>query len=76
MYFAAGAYTLSQLPIGQYEVTVTVPGFKKYVRSGLTVQVAQTIGLDIPLEVGQASESVKVNAEASLLKRRHHVDQG
>src|SRR5579871_3488911 len=53
-----GNYTLSQLPVGSYEVTVTVAGFKKYVRSGLTVQVAATVRIDIGLEVGGATESV------------------
>ena len=63
-----GNYTLSQLPAGAYEVAVTVPGFKKYVRTGLTVEVAATVRIDISLEVGSAQESVTVNAEAPLLK--------
>ncbi len=64
----AGVYTLSQLPVGTYEVSVTVPGFKKFVRQGLRVEVAQTLGIDISLEVGAASESVTVTGEASMLK--------
>src|SRR5579864_6866626 len=63
-----GNYTIPQLPVGTYEVTVTVSGFKKYTRTGLTVQVAQTSRVDISLEVGSATESVTVSAEASLLK--------
>jgi len=63
-----GNYTLAQLPVGPYEVNITASGFKKFVRSGFTVQVAQTIKLDAQLQVGAASESVTVSAEASLLK--------
>ena len=63
-----GNYTLTQLPVGPYEITATLTGFKKFVRSGLTVQVAQTMRIDIPLEIGASSESVTVSAEASLLK--------
>src|SRR6266849_6143834 len=37
-----GNYTIPQLPAGTYEVSVAVPGFKKYTRSGLVVEVAQT----------------------------------
>src|ERR1700760_2213471 len=37
---STGNYTLSQLPAGTYELSVNVPGFKKYLRQGLTVQVA------------------------------------
>lgn len=65
---ATGNYTLAQLPAGNYEINVSVPGFKKSVRQGLTVQVAQTLRIDIVLEVGNASESVTVSAEAPLLK--------
>lgn len=36
-----GNYTLTQLPGGVYELTVELPGFKKYVRQGVTVLAAQ-----------------------------------
>ena len=63
-----GNYTLAQLPAGTYEITVTVPGFKKFVRQNLTVQVAGTIRIDVILEVGTSSESVTVTEAAPLLK--------
>ncbi|MBZ5576222.1 MAG: carboxypeptidase-like regulatory domain-containing protein [Acidobacteriia bacterium] len=63
-----GNFTIPQLPVGVYELSVTVPGFKKYVRSGLTVAATQTIRVDIPLEVGAATDSVTVQADATLLK--------
>src|SRR5260370_14029299 len=65
---ATGNYALSELPVGNYEVTVSVPGFKQYVRRGLEVQAAQTYRVDIALEVGAASESVTVTEQAPLLK--------
>jgi hypothetical protein len=63
-----GNYTVGQLPAGPYELSVTVPGFKKYVRAGLQVEVAGTARIDAVLEVGAASESVTVEAAAPLLK--------
>jgi Carboxypeptidase regulatory-like domain len=63
-----GNYTIPQLPAGTYELTVTVPGFKRFVRPGLIVQAAETIRVDATLEVGNATESVTINAEAPLLK--------
>jgi hypothetical protein len=63
-----GAYTTINLPPGGYSVTVTVPGFKKFVRSGMSLAVAQTLGIDVSLEVGATNDSVTVSAEASLLK--------
>jgi len=63
-----GNYTIAQLPVGTYELSVTVSGFKKYVRTGIGVEVAGIDRIDVKLEVGATTESVVVNAEASLLK--------
>jgi hypothetical protein len=65
---ATGNYTLGQLPAGTYEVSVTVSGFKKFVRTGVVVQVAQIARVDSQLEVGATTESVTVQAEGGLLK--------
>jgi hypothetical protein len=62
-----GNYTISQLPAGRYEISLTAPGFKKYTRSGLTVEVAQVLRIDVPLEVGASTESVTITAAATLL---------
>src|SRR5262245_20137004 len=63
-----GNYTLAQLPSGIYQLSVELPGFKKYVRQGLTVQAAQIIRVDVALEVGNNTEEVTVEADAPLLK--------
>jgi hypothetical protein len=65
---STGNYTLPQLPVGVYQLTATQPGFKQYARTGITVMVAQTLRIDIPLEVGNISETVSVSADAPLLK--------
>jgi hypothetical protein len=65
---ATGNYTIAQLPAGNYDLTVTVMGFKKFVRTGLTVEVAGTLRVDAVLEVGSATESVTITAEAPMLK--------
>jgi hypothetical protein len=64
---ATGNYTVP-VPAGTYELTVTVPGFKKYVRPNIAVPVAQTLRIDVNLEVGSAAESVTVTEAAPLLK--------
>ena len=63
-----GNYTLPSVPVGVYDLSVEVPGFKKFVRQGIRVAVAETARIDIRLEVGAASESVTVTADAALLK--------
>lgn len=62
-----GNYTIGQLPPGPYELSVAVPGFKKFTRGGLTVQVAQILRIDVALQVGTATESVTVTEAAPLL---------
>jgi hypothetical protein len=63
-----GNYTLPQLPPGTYQLSVTVPGFKQFVRTGITVMSAQTLRIDVTLEVGNITETVTVNADAPLLR--------
>ncbi|MCU1339269.1 MAG: Cna B-type protein, partial [Bryobacterales bacterium] len=65
---STGNFSVLQLPVGTYEITVAVQGFKKYIRAGLQVGVAQTVRVDIPLEVGATSEAVTVTEAAPLLK--------
>ena len=65
---ATGNYTLAQLPAGQYELSTTVTGFKKYTRQSIRVNVAETYRVDIALEVGSNTESVTVTEAAPLLK--------
>ena len=63
-----GNFTLGQLPAATYELSAELPGFKKFVRTGIIVSVASVIRIDIRLEVGAAGESVTVEAASPLLK--------
>lgn len=63
-----GNFTLNEIPAGTYEIDVTVPGFKKYVRTGITVEQLQTTRIDATLVVGSATESITVTEDAPLLK--------
>src|SRR4030095_13104885 len=74
-----GNYTLSQLPAGSYEIAVTLPGFKRFVRPTVVVGVAQVLRVDATLEVGANTDSVTVEAAAPLLKTEsgdisHNID--
>jgi len=63
-----GNYSAPNLPPGPYSITASLPGFKKYSRTGVNLAAAQIINIDIPLEVGTAGETIEVSAEATLLK--------
>jgi len=63
-----GNFTITQVPIGSYELSASVQGFKKYTRQNLTLIAAQVLRLDVPLEIGASTESVTVSAESSQLQ--------
>ena len=63
-----GLYTFTALPPGEYVIVVEQKGFKRFVSSGLALQIAQSTRLDVPLEVGQVTEEVSVIAETPMVR--------
>jgi hypothetical protein len=63
-----GSYTAPFLTPGTYTVEVEVPGFKKWVRPGVILQVNQRARVDVGLEVGAIAETTTVVASAPLLR--------
>src|ERR1044071_7063235 len=49
---STGNFTVSQLPIGDYDLTVTAPGFKTYTHSKFHLAASQVMREDVALEVG------------------------
>ena len=64
----AGLFTVPQLTVGVYRVTIEQAGFKKHVQEGVTVPLGQTVRVEAALQVGEVSQSVEVQAEAPVLK--------
>src|ERR1051326_2553870 len=58
---ADGTYVFNLVPVGTYEVKVEHSGFRKYVQSGITLQVNQNAKLDPVLQVGTNNEVVEVH---------------
>jgi hypothetical protein len=63
-----GNYTVSQLPIGDYDLTIAVPGFKTYSHTRFHLAASQIMREDVSLQVGSSTDSVTISADASLLK--------
>ncbi len=59
---ADGSYELINLPVGTYRLSATKAGFKKFEATGIVLTVNQVYVLDIPLSLGQVSETVQVQA--------------
>ncbi len=62
-----GGYVAPLLPVGPYELTTTMPGFKQQVRSGINLVVGQQAIVDLTLEVGANAEQITVSEEAPLV---------
>jgi hypothetical protein len=61
---ANGFYTLTNLPVGRYEVEIIREGFKPYKRTGLVIDVNAALREDISLTMGEQSEEVVVSDTA------------
>jgi len=59
---SSGIYTAYSLPVGQYEIEVSLAGFKKSTHSGIQLNVADQLAINFMLQVGNAAESVEVVA--------------
>jgi Carboxypeptidase regulatory-like domain len=62
-----GLFTVLYLNPGTYSVEVELQGFKKVIRTGYEVRVAEAARVDVVLEPGGISETVQVTAESPLL---------
>jgi hypothetical protein len=65
---ADGAYYVPNLSSGNYEVSIEANGFKKFVQSGLILRINESPRIDVRLEIGNVTESVKVDATTPLLE--------
>src|SRR5262245_5424413 len=63
-----GYYSSPPLPVGDYRVEAKMAGFRRAVRSGLSLQIQQTAVADFLLEIGQVSEQIEVTANAPVLE--------
>ena len=70
---AQGSYTLPNLPVGPYILTVSASGFKRLERKDIIVQVGNNIQINTRLEIGAVSESVEVSAGASMVETKENA---
>ncbi|HEV2664299.1 MAG TPA: carboxypeptidase regulatory-like domain-containing protein, partial [Blastocatellia bacterium] len=65
---SSGQYAIQFLPIGPYRIEATAAGFKKYVRSGIVLEVSRNARVDLALEAGAVTETVTVTSDAPLVE--------
>ena len=72
----SGSYVVPFLPPGQYSATAEASGFKKAVKTGLVLVVAQTMGVDFKLEVGALVQEVQVRDDVTQMLKSETSEVG
>src|SRR5439155_9226697 len=65
-----GAYLMPNVPVGPYQLEAVLPGFRKFLQTGIVLQVNGDIVINPVLDVGQVSEQVEVTANATQVETR------
>ena len=65
---ANGIYLLQELPVGTYNLTVELAGFKTMSKTGIELNVADVRESEFKLETGAISETVSVVADTLVVK--------
>src|SRR6202050_4066867 len=64
----AGAYNITRLPVGTYDLKVAAPGFDTAIHPPFVLVLNQTARVDVQMKVGKASETIEVSGEAPILQ--------
>src|ERR1051325_2341619 len=59
-----GSYVLREMPAGAYEIRAEHPGFQPLVRKGVLLALAETLVIDLALQVGPIEQEITVTADA------------
>jgi hypothetical protein len=63
-----GRYVAESLPIGVYDITAEMSGFKRFASKGIKLSVADRLSIDIVMEVGQVTEVVNIEGVAPVVQ--------
>jgi hypothetical protein len=69
----SGRYALPDLPVGNYKLEVSAKGFKTYVQTGIILQVASNVTLNVPMQIGAVTESIRVEANAAMVETKENA---
>ncbi|MGA7791924.1 MAG: carboxypeptidase regulatory-like domain-containing protein [Candidatus Acidiferrales bacterium] len=64
----SGEYLLAQLPVGQYNLTMSLQGFKQIVQPNIEVHAGDRLRQPFTLELGEQSETLTVSVAPGLLQ--------
>ena len=64
---AEGFYIFNALPPGTYDIATESTGFRRFIRSGVSLTVNQNLRVDVQLQIGAVAEVMEVTGEAPLV---------
>jgi hypothetical protein len=64
----AGLYSIPQLPVGRYDLSVAATGFSRYLRKDIDINIAQTVTINVNLALGAVNETVEVSGVAQAVQ--------
>src|SRR5260370_7878285 len=64
---SSGNYTVKEVPVGTYKLTVEAPGFKSVSNNGVQSNAGTIAHVDFKLQIGKASEVIEVTGAAAAV---------
>jgi Carboxypeptidase regulatory-like domain/TonB dependent receptor len=68
-----GRYVAPALPVGPYQLEVSVAGFKTYSQVGIILQVGDNVEINASMQVGETTQRLDVTAQASMVETRDNT---
>ncbi len=65
---SSGYFVFPTLPVGKYTVSAEVAGFKTTLQTGITLDSASKVNVDLTMTVGAVSDSVEVKASTAQVQ--------
>ena len=66
-----GGYVFTSLPIGPYKLSAKLSGFSVFEQTGIVLAVGDARSLNVKLKLGSLSETITVQADATLVETRN-----
>ena len=63
----SGQFNIPLLPLGNYQLEIVAPGFKRFVQTGIVLDLSRNARVDAVLEVGEATSSITVASDAPVI---------
>jgi len=65
-----GGFVFPLIPVGTYNVSVQVAGFRRFEQRGISIVTDASVSLPVALQVGDVAETVTVEASATQVETR------